>query len=171
MLMKINEHFLSALIFILPAYIANASAVIFHGKKPIDFNKTFLDGKRVFGSNKTIEGFAGGFLCGLLIAIIEGLILDKNNIFLFFLLGILTSLGALLGDLFGAFIKRRLVLAPGFPLPFMDQLDFVYGALIISYPFLKLDLNALFFIFLFTPLLHLITNSVAYLLKLKKFWW
>ncbi|MEM3606836.1 MAG: CDP-archaeol synthase, partial [Candidatus Bathyarchaeia archaeon] len=61
-----NESFFSALIFILPAYIANASAVVFHGKKPIDFNKTFIDKKRVFGANKTIEGFIGGFLCGLL---------------------------------------------------------------------------------------------------------
>jgi len=167
MLMRINESFFSALIFILPAYIANSSAVIFHGKKPIDFNKTFLDKKRIFGANKTIEGFIGGFSCGLLIAIIESLILGKN----LFMLGALTSLGALLGDLFGAFIKRRLVLTPGFPLPFMDQLDFVYGALIVSYPFIRLDLHALFFIFLFTPFLHLLTNSIAYLLKLKKFWW
>ncbi len=169
MLFKINEAFFSALIFILPAYIANASAVIFHGKRPIDFNKNFFDGKRVFGANKTIEGFIGGFLCGSSIAMIESLILNKN--FNLFLIGVLGSLGALLGDLFGAFIKRRLVLAPGFPLPFMDQLDFVYGALIISYPFSKLNLNVLFFIFLFTPLLHLFTNSIAYLLKLKKFWW
>ncbi|MEM2577045.1 MAG: CDP-2,3-bis-(O-geranylgeranyl)-sn-glycerol synthase, partial [Candidatus Bathyarchaeia archaeon] len=144
-----NESFFSALIFILPAYIANASAVVFHGKKPIDFNKTFIDKKRVFGANKTIEGFIGGFLCGLLMTIIECLILNCKN-FNFFLLGALISLGALLGDLLGAFIKRRLTLAPGFPLPFLDQLDFVYGALIISYPFSKLDLNALFFIFLFT---------------------
>lgn len=167
MLMEANKYFFSALTFILPAYIANASPVVFHGKKPIDFNKKFIDGERVFGSNKTIEGFIGGFICGLLTALIESLITGINFLFN----GALIALGALLGDLFGAFIKRRLKLSPGFPLPFMDQLDFIYGALLASYPVLKLSLNALFFIFLLTPPLHLLTNAIAYLLKLKKFWW
>ena len=57
------ELFLQALWLILPAYVANASAVLVGGGTPIDFGKLWKDGKRIFGDGKTWQGlFAGGFV-------------------------------------------------------------------------------------------------------------
>lgn len=162
-----SKDFLSALQFILPAYVANSSPVIFGGGKAIDLGRSFLDGRRIFGSNKTVRGFVGGLSCGALISLVEDLLMGGG----FFPYGVLISVGALLGDLLGAFIKRRFGLPPGSPFPLMDQLDFVFGALMLSCPFYKLSLSATFLIFLATPPLHLLTNGVAYILKLKKYWW
>jgi CDP-2,3-bis-(O-geranylgeranyl)-sn-glycerol synthase len=83
----------------------------------------------------------------------------------------LISLGALSGDLIGAFIKRRLKFPPGFPLPLMDQLDFILGALLFSYPIYGFNSNAAFIVLLLTPPIHLATNTVAYVLRLKNTAW
>jgi CDP-2,3-bis-(O-geranylgeranyl)-sn-glycerol synthase len=83
----------------------------------------------------------------------------------------LISLGSLLGDLVGAFIKRRMRLTPGFPLPLLDQLDFILGALLLSYPIYGFNSNATFIILLMTPPLHLATNASAYALRLKNTAW
>jgi CDP-2,3-bis-(O-geranylgeranyl)-sn-glycerol synthase len=86
-------------------------------------------------------------------------------------LAILASIGALLGDLAGAFIKRRLRIKPGNSLPGVDQLDFVLGATIavslISVP----TLGTLMILFCVTPPIHLFTNYCAYKLGLKSTYW
>jgi len=156
-----------AIYFMIPAYIANSIPTIFGGGKSIDCGRKFIDGERIFGTNKTIKGFLSGLLCGSLAAIIEDFTLIKG----FALVGILISLGSLSGDLFGAFIKRRLKLAPGFPLPLMDQLDFIFGALLFTYPIYNLTLGAVFILILVTPPFHIFTNALAYVLKLKNTFW
>ncbi len=156
-----------AIYFMIPAYIANSIPIIFGGGKPIDFGRKFIDGERIFGANKTIKGFISGLVCGSLAAIVEDLILIKGFAFV----GIFISLGAISGDLLGAFVKRRLKLAPGFPLPLMDQLDFIFGALLFAYPFYNLTLGAVFILVLITPPFHIFTNAIAYLLKLKNTFW
>ena len=156
-----------AIYFMIPAYISNSIPTVFGGGKSIDFGKKFIDGERIFGANKTIRGFLSGLICGSLAAIVEDLILIKGFAFI----GIAISLGALSGDLFGAFIKRRLKLAPGFPLPLMDQLDFIFGALLFAYPVYNLTLGAVFLLILITPPFHIFTNALAYVLKLKNTFW
>lgn len=156
-----------AIYFMIPAYISNSIPTVFGGGKSIDFGKKFIDGERIFGANKTIRGFLSGLICGSLAAIVEDLILIKGFAFI----GIAISLGALSGDLFGAFIKRRLKLTPGFPLPLMDQLDFIFGALLFAYPVYNLTLGAVFFLILITPPFHIFTNALAYVLKLKNTFW
>jgi len=156
-----------AVYFMIPAYITNSIPTVFGGGKSIDFGRKFIDGERIFGVNKTIKGFLSGLICGSIAAIVEDLILIKGFAFV----GILISLGALSGDLFGAFVKRRLKLAPGFPLPLMDQLDFIFGALLFAYPFYDLTLGAVFLLVLITPPFHIFTNALAYLLKLKNTFW
>ena len=88
-----------------------------------------------------------------------------------FEMAILASIGALLGDLAGAFIKRRLGIKPGKPLPGVDQLDFVVGATIavswLSIP----TLGTLVILFCVTPPIHLLTNFCAYKLGLKSTYW
>jgi len=151
----------------IPAYIANSIPTVFGGGRSIDFGRKFIDGERIFGANKTIRGFLSGLICGSLAAVVEDLILING----FALIGIIVSLGALSGDLFGAFIKRRLKLAPGFPLPLMDQLDFIFGAMLFAYPVYNLTLGAVFLLILITPPFHIFTNALAYMLKLKNTFW
>ena len=162
-----SSDFLSALLFILPAYVANSTPIIFGGGKAIDLDRRFIDGERILGANKTIRGFISGLILGSLVGIVESLVMSQGMV----QRALLISLGSLSGDLFGAFTKRRLKLRPGFPLPLMDQLDFIFGALLFSYPFHALSLNAIFIVLLITPPLHLATNSIAYVLKLKNTAW
>ena len=64
------EFILSALIYIFPAYAANASAVVLGYGDPIDANKKFLDGKPILGKGKTWRGLFAGTCVGTLTGII-----------------------------------------------------------------------------------------------------
>lgn len=158
---------LFAVYIAIPAYVANAFPTLFRGGPPIDHGRQFIDGNRVFGANKTLRGFGFGLFCGLLAALAESLFLDRSLL----LLGVLVSLGALLGDMLGAFIKRRLGLEPGAPSPVLDQLDFIFGALLLSYPIHQSSLGTIVILVVFTPPMHLLANFVAYHLGVKKSWW
>jgi CDP-2,3-bis-(O-geranylgeranyl)-sn-glycerol synthase len=163
--------------FILPAYCANAMPVLAGGGKKMDFGKNFLDGKRIFGNNKTFRGFFFGWSIGIGVGLVEGLVFGFQNYPVLF--SLLIPLGALLGDLTGAFIKRRIDIAPGGLLPIVDQVDFVVGAIVFSLPlnligwqlgaaaFWQVALTAL----LITPPIHLFTNFLAYKMKLKRNPW
>src|SRR5271157_942353 len=107
-----------ALKFIFPAYCANATPVLAGGGTKMDFGKNFLDGKRVFGDNKTFRGFFFGLTIGIIVGVMEIVAFHFPILFAF-----LIPLGALLGDLTGAFLKRRAGIAPGGLLPIVDQVD------------------------------------------------
>ena len=135
---------------------------------PIDLGRKFIDGKPVFGKNKTFRGFFVGLLVGTGVGLSESKIFNLPLIF-----GLLLSLGALFGDLAGAFLKRRLGIAPGNLLPIVDQVDFVLGALIFSLlisPSL-LTWELALTVLLITPPIHLLTNFAAYKLGLKSNPW
>ena len=153
--------------FIIPAYVANGMPVLFRGGQPLDLGKSFFDGERIFGINKTTRGFISGILLGSLVSLIMELILMRGLA----LLGILVSLGSLLGDLFGSFLKRRLGLNPGSSLPLIDQLDFIVGALVITYPFYNFSIEMILLVLLVTPPIHITANVIAYSLKIKDSFW
>lgn len=155
-----------ALKFILPAYCANAIPVIFGGGKPLDLGKNLPDGKPVFGKNKTFRGFFAGLTIGTLVGLGESLVFDFPLAF-----GFLLSLGALFGDLAGAFLKRRLGFEPGAKLLIADQLDFVFGAFLFSVFVLPPSLMVMFVVVLITPPIHLSTNYIAYKLGAKNRPW
>jgi CDP-2,3-bis-(O-geranylgeranyl)-sn-glycerol synthase len=158
--------------YALPLYIANATPVLIHGKKPLDFNKTFRN-KRILGDGKsivgTIAGIIGGFFSGIIFSIIfpEILIIIPNYYLLSFLLG----LGAMAGDITESFFKRQLNMKRGQELFLADQLDFVLGGLLLSsiVRFPEWQIIAIFL--LITIFLHRITNFIAFKLKLKKVPW
>lgn len=158
---------LEALKFILPAYCANAVPVLVGGGLPLDFGKIFYDGKPIFGKNKTFRGFFFGLAVGTLVGFVESFFFKEYPISFGFLL----SLGALLGDLAGAFLKRRIGLAPGELLPFVDQIDFIIGAFVFSFPFNILSLELALTVLLITPPLHIFTNFAAYKMGLKSNPW
>jgi CDP-2,3-bis-(O-geranylgeranyl)-sn-glycerol synthase len=160
------ELIIEALEFIFPAYCANAVPVLAGGNSPLDFGKNFFDGRPIFGKNKTFQGFFFGLVVGTVIGLAESVMFGYP-----LLLGFLLSLGALLGDLAGAFIKRRLNLAPGEMLPVVDQLDFVVGAILFSFFLMAPSWEIILVVLLITPPIHLLTNFAAYKLGLKRNPW
>jgi len=164
----------NALVWILPAYVANAAPVVvtklLRGRirlHPLDFGRCLPDGRRVFGDNKTIEGFVGGTLAGVTVAaILESFSLHNLPS------GIVLSVGALLGDLAGAFVKRRMGMKPGDPAPLLDQLDFLLGAFTFHLLVLgELDTAMAGILLLLTPPIHIATNVFAYAVGLKQHPW
>ena len=163
----------AAMWFIFPAYCANAAPVIFGGGQPMDFGRTFFDGKPFLGSHKTFRGFLAGLVVGTLVGLVQALLFERilvqygsqfqYNVFLGFML----SLGALTGDLIESFIKRRLNRSSGSSLPVADQIDFILGAFLFSIPVLPLSLTTALIILLITIPIHLVTNLAAALLKMK----
>lgn len=164
--MDIAYIIIEALKLIFPAYCANAIPVIAGGGRPLDFDKKCFDGKPVFGKNKTYRGFFSGLLIGTFVGSIESLFFGYPLLF-----GLLISLGALFGDLAGAFLKRRLGLAPGELLPIVDQVDFVVGAILFSLPMQILTMTITITMLVITPPIHLLTNFAAYKFGLKSKPW
>ncbi len=163
----------------LPAYIANPTAVVFGGGKAIDFGKNWRDGRRILGDGKTFRGLVGGTACGIVIGLIQRQVASGNEIFVIpSMTAIITlSFGALLGDMVKSFFKRRAGFERGAELPVIDQLDFVAGAWVLTYVFDPqwfLD-NFTFWIIItvlvLTPVLHRLTNIIGYYIKVKKEPW
>jgi len=171
--MELTRLIIEALIFIFPAYCANAVPVITGGGLALDFGKKFLDGKPIFGKNKTFRGFFSGLAVGTAVGFIES-VFFKSVFFNYpIAFGLLLSLGALFGDLTAAFTKRRLGLSPGDLLPVVDQVNFVIGAILFSLPLClpTLSWELLAAVLIVTPPIHLLTNFVAYKLGLKSNPW
>ena len=164
--MEIAILIIEAFKFIFPAYCANAVPVLAGGGTKMDFGKNFFDGKRIFGNNKTFRGFFFGWAVGVGVGLVECVLFGFPILF-----SVLTPLGALLGDLVGAFLKRRLGIAPGGLLPIVDQVDFVVGAIVLSLPLALVGWELAVTVMIITPPIHLFTNFLAYKLKLKSNPW
>ncbi len=119
-------NYLEPFVWILPAYFSNASATLskyLKKRHPIDFGREWK-GFRVLGDGKTWEGFFTGVSIGTAVGFLLG---DVYT-------GFLLSLGAMLGDLIGSFLKRRMGLERGEEAPLLDQLDFLVGAFLLVPP-------------------------------------
>lgn len=165
---------LSALLYVLPAYVANATPVpfakILKKTTPIDGGRSAWDGRRVLGDGKSWEGLFSGIAGGTLIGVILYL---AGNLGRFRSISepMILSVGAMIGDIFGSFIKRRIGLERGELAPGLDQLGFLIIALIVSAAIYGVPdwFDPMIFacILIITVILHLSTNFIAYLLKLK----
>ena len=179
-----------ALWFFLPAFVANPAAVLFGGGRPIDLGRTLRDGERLFGDGKTwrglVGGTAGGALLGLLLSA-PFLVLASSSSWS---LGstvpealgasAVLAFGALLGDLAGAFVKRRMHLPRGAKASGLDQYDFVLGALLLSLAIPSWSLPRFFSgdallgllaIIVITPALHRAVNLIGYRIGRKREPW
>ena len=164
------------LLFLLPVYIANASPVMLGGGAPLDFGKNLSDGRRIFGDGKTVRGFAGGVLSGI---VAGGIITFLFPLSFFssvqaqFLAATFMSFGTLVGDAAGSFIKRRMNVDSGKPF-FLDIILFLVVALLFSLPVTSstaYTADKLAFYFALTIILHPLTNLLANRAGLKKVPW
>lgn len=174
----IPDIILSSIYFILPAYFANMSPILFKwipfGAKPIN--------EKAFGAHKTYRGFYVGYIGALLMLALqfylqkegytapEKTLLNYEEISLF-IYAFLFGVGAITGDLIKSFFKRRIKIAPGQPWFPFDQLDFVIFTFLFLWPFYLPPWQVILTVFVITPLLHFLTNVLGYLFKVKKVWW
>lgn len=176
---------LESLYFFLPAYVANMSPQIASWlnlfpslNKPIDsYIKPGLLGK-----NKTVRGFLSGVIVALLFGILQFLgmnidffnsisILDYSNIWIALSSSFLLGFGALFGDSVKSFFKRMRNIKSGQPWIGADQMDYVIGGLIFVLPFFMISWYNILFVLVFSPIAHVVTNIIAYNLRIKKVWW
>ncbi len=176
----------------IPAMVPNSAAVIFGKYLPtakMDFGRSWR-GKRIFGDGKSWSGFFGGALSGFglgLVMIAIASIWDPEDYWgygpFWNNAGVLLclSFGAVLGDLCGAFIKRRLGMERGQKAPFLDEYDFVVGAFLLTALFFPdwmyatyikgYHIAALIFIVVIMYLIHRVVNIIGYKAGLKKEPW
>ena len=179
---------LAAVYFMLPAYVANLSGLAFGGGTPVDGGKECKDGRRLIGNGVTWKGMQNGTIIGTLVGVVLGIIgtfygdlsaltggiIDLHvygSVFGGLILGFLMAFGALLGDAVGSFLKRRMGLERGAPAPIMDQLDFVIGALALSLLVVQISWEFFIIIALLSLVLHLGSNTFAYLIGIKDVWY
>ncbi len=166
---KYVDGIIEGFLIILPAMFANATPVIAKGKRPVDFRRNFIDGRRLLGDGKTWEGLAAGMLAGTLTGIILAVL--TGNLILAYA-GFIASAGAMLGDLAASFIKRRLGLSRGAPAPLLDQLNFYIGAVALLYlAGFKFTLWVFTLLAILSALLHIAANIIAHKTGLKNVPW
>ena len=182
------EIIVQAFWIILPAYIANASAKLSGGGKPIDFGKKYKDKKRILGDGKTWNGLIIGTLMGMIsgFALSIAAVYINNTEYSFIgitdflgfpymiLITFSISFGALSGDIIESFFKRRRGINRGKDwIPF-DQIDFILGFLFLSFlisSFLhvfgfyqinwfleNITIWHMLFLLLVTPFIHITSN-------------
>ncbi|MDL2246643.1 CDP-2,3-bis-(O-geranylgeranyl)-sn-glycerol synthase [Methanobrevibacter sp. OttesenSCG-928-K11] len=175
----------TVLYFMLPAYFSNISGLAFGGNTPLDLGKNFKDNRRILGDGVTWKGLIAGTIIGMIVGAIQGYfgpyIIETFGPYIFtpictnlyegILVGFLLGFGALLGDALGSFIKRRLNIGRGEPAIFLDQLDFVFGALLLTSIVFTFDLYFILLTAILTFILHASTNMIAYLLGIKDVWY
>ena len=162
-----------SILYIMPAYISNASAVLFRGKTRLDMGYKFFDGRPILGRSKTLEGFLGAILSGTIYGAIQYCFVPVVDP----LTGFFLAFGAMVGDSTGSFIKRRFDLKSGELAPFLDQWDFVLGAFFFVWLFkfvfslMLPSLTEALIILVLTVVIALISNFGAFLLGLKEVPW
>ncbi len=174
---------LTAIVFFIPAGLANASPVFANKipgfnrwQTPLDFGKSYR-GKRILGDNKTWRGLLGGVIVGSLTG---GLIYAVNPNFInqlkivplapfvdTLVIGGMLGFGALVGDAVESFFKRQAGVAPGkswFP---FDQVDYIIGGLVFTIPLVQLTPLGYVWIFIVWFSMHLVVSYIGYLLHFK----
>ncbi|MFA5333924.1 MAG: CDP-2,3-bis-(O-geranylgeranyl)-sn-glycerol synthase [Candidatus Nanoarchaeia archaeon] len=166
---------ISAIQIFLPAAFANGAPtfLINYKKQAIDFGKKW--GKdRVFGNGKTFEGL----IFAVFIAFLTGLLLR----YVYFYLELpwinispfgyaFIGLGAMIGDLTGSFIKRRLSMKRGQNAGLLDMMDFIVGALIFARLLVSYSYSVALLVLIVAPILHRLTNIWGYSVGIKKEPW
>lgn len=159
-------------------------------KVPIDFNKNFIDNKRIFGDNKTWKGLIGYIILNIVSQIIWGAICDVvniNHINYFYvnhtntllynlLLGFFLGVFYAFFELPNSFMKRRLGIEAGKPpkglkkvfFIFIDQADSVFGVCLVVAMFYKMSIGFYLTYVIIGAVTHILLNMLLFALKIRK---
>jgi CDP-2,3-bis-(O-geranylgeranyl)-sn-glycerol synthase len=174
---------------IFPAYVAGPGAVLFGGGRPIDGGRFYKDGRRYLGDGKTWRGLVGGTTLGVIIGLLQDFANQfsewpeltfgsfPTNIWVIFFL----PFGALMGDIFGSYFKRRMGIKRGQKARVLDQYDFLFMALffvavfetswLLEHYIVGYAILGLIAVIVLTPVLHRITNIIGYKMGKKEVPW
>ena len=166
------------------------SCVLKKTQKPIDNGKSFIDGKRIFGDNKTWKGVIGYVLFNTVFTVLCGLIckaasfegydffyIEHSNTVLYnIIVGILLGLAYSLFELPNSFLKRRIGITPGKTTSgfykaffvFLDQADSIFGCALVVWFFYDLGILLYFLYVLIGAATHIIINMLLYFAGLRK---
>ena len=159
-------------------------------KVPMDFNKKFIDKKRIFGDNKTWKGFFGYIIFNIIFSILVGFLwkstkLESYNFFYMnhtntilynTLIGFLLGLFYALFELPNSFLKRRLDIEPGKTIKgfkkiffiILDQADSIFGIALVVWMFYPIGISVYLLFILVGTVTHLLINMLLYFLHLRK---
>jgi CDP-2,3-bis-(O-geranylgeranyl)-sn-glycerol synthase len=134
----------------------------------------------LFGSHKTWRGIIAGILASGAVFAIQQVLVDyvpavRQCSFLEYdryswLLGTWMGAGALMGDLLKSLVKRRVGIPPGHTWFPFDQLDWILGTLLFTYPFVNLPGAFIAVAVLVGFVLHLVAKVTGYALRLNRDW-
>ncbi|MEO5627525.1 MAG: CDP-archaeol synthase [Candidatus Saccharimonadales bacterium] len=163
-----------ALVFFLPAGVANATPVVANKipllnkwQTPLDFGIS-LRGKRLLGKNKSWRGLlTGSVFAGVTALLLSPIVHYSDNWLATFGVGFVLGFGALFGDALESIIKRQHGIEAGHSWFPFDQIDYIIGGLLFVAPFSDLtwQLMALIMVAFFG--LHLVFAYIAFKLGLK----
>lgn len=146
--------------------------------QPIDGGRTWR-GRRLLGTNKTWRGLLAGTIAGVVWCAIQIVIykhssyvrafspLDYSQLSILWV-GFGLSIGAMIGDAFGSFIKRQKDIQPGqawFP---YDQTDFIIGGIVFSLPFVRLPFVTYLILIVVWLGVHVLFGMLGYWTNTKK---
>jgi CDP-2,3-bis-(O-geranylgeranyl)-sn-glycerol synthase len=161
---------LELLYLMLPAYAANMAAPFARfwpgWNRPIS--------RRWLGDHKTVVGFLLGVTAAVLTSYLQWLISWSPHGFeasAWFKVGCAQGVGAMAGDAVKSFFKRRARIAPGSRWIPADQLDFILGAIVMAWPWLRLLPGEITFILAFTFVAHITVNHIAFRLGIRDTKW
>lgn len=175
--MTVVDILIQTLQVLLPAYFANASPtfLIKLKKHPIDFG-LMLGKNRLLGDGKTIEGliiasivgYVSGLLINYLVMLLPSSIVALNLPSIAYLF---IGLGAMIGDSFGSFFKRRMGLPRGANVGLLDMEDFIVGSLVAARIFASFSWWTVIIALVATPFVHRTAGIIGYKIGLKKEPW
>lgn len=177
----IHQYFL-ILYIALPAFVANMVPIIATKldlcprlNTPLD-NGVIFRGRRLLGKNKTVRGLFFGTVCGALISSLQHILpflpeIKFTTLSTAFLFGALAGFGALVGDALASIIKRQLDIASGKPFIPLDQIDYIIGFLIFTFPIMHWTWQESLFLLIFALIANPLINITAYFLGIKKTYW
>ena len=191
------KYILMMYITLLPTIVAGIINMIFckssilrKMQKPIDGNKNFIDGKRIFGDNKTWKGVFGYIVFNICTSVLWGLLCNftnlnsydffyvyyENTIIFNLLIGLLLGVSYSIFELPNSFLKRRLDIEPGKTTTglkkvffiFLDQADSVFGCCLVVAAFYKMSFGFYLLYVLIGAVTHIVFNVLLYCMKLRK---
>lgn len=165
---------IKSLYFFLPAYVANMAPVLFKWipwlNKPVH--------ERLLGTNKTWRGIIVATIMGTIVFALQKCayaagftswaLIDYSGFSI--LLGALLGFGAIAGDAIESYYKRKQGIPPGQPWIPWDQLDFVFGGIVMGFFFYVPPAEVVLVLVVISPILHIATNYIGYLLGIRKSW-